>query len=88
MLDYLHSKVWHASGKSRHFMGVAQSSTLQQINGDIFSLLGSQQRRVYVVHVAATSNSYLERERRVKQYGDTNTFITCVEPHPLKLQAS
>ena len=59
-------------GKSRHngrgsllpeYLEV--STAQQQVNGDTFSLLGSQQRRVYVVQVSmtATSNSYLKRKR-------------------------
>ena len=75
------------------------STAQQQVNGDTFSLLGSQQRRVYVVQVsmAATSNSYLKRKREESKVNVTRirvtalTFIlktprskhTWVEPRPL-----
>ena len=69
-------------GKSRHNgrgfnparVPGSNSTAQQQVNGDTFSLLGSQQRRVYVdqVSMTATSNSYLKGERIVKSYEDAN----------------
>ena len=92
-------KSCHYGRGSRLLEYLEVSTAQQQVNGDTFSLLGSQQRRVYVVQVsmAATSNSYLKRKREESKVNVTRisvtalTFIlktprskhTWVEPRPL-----